>query len=248
MNTLTAVAAPSSGISEFKLGVDALLEKRRYFIEKILPTLVQGKDFFVIKGRRSLGKAGAEKLASLFQLVAVFWKDIETMESFKTIDGLVAYKCTLTKNGVIVAEGRGAAVLKEHNGCPNTTIKLCEKRAFVSAIIRATGLSDLFSQDLEDMPLSAIQPSGAVMTASESEASLADDHYDNFERAEQREEENEMEPEPITDKQKEYLYSLAMQNLDESKEKEEYLANIESLSKSDACSSIRAMLATVSAR
>ena len=76
MSTLTTVAAPSGDIVEFKLGVDTLLEKRRYLIEKILPTLVEGKDYFVIKGRRSLGKAGAEKLASMFQLVAVFEKDL----------------------------------------------------------------------------------------------------------------------------------------------------------------------------
>ncbi len=98
----TAVTVATGGIEEFKLGVDALLEKRRCFREKILPALIAGKDYFIIKGRKSLGKAGAEKLASLYQLVATFEKDTETMESFKNIDGLVAYKCTLSRDGVVV--------------------------------------------------------------------------------------------------------------------------------------------------
>ncbi len=247
MSTLTTIAAPSSGISEFKSGVDALLEKRRYFVEKILPTLVEGKDYFVIKGRKSMGKPLAEKLASLYQLVATFEKDADTMEVFKSIDGLIALKCTLTRDGVTVAEARAGAVLKEHNLCANTTIKICEKRAFVSAIIRATGLSDLFSQDLEDLPESAIQPSGAVMSSDEAETSLADDPHYPYERAEHAGSEEETEEvretaAPITERQKTFLYDLATQNM-EDPERSEYIANLDSMTKEDAKESIRGMLA-----
>lgn len=251
----TAITAAPSGIAEFRSGVDALLEKRQYFIEKILPTLVDGKDYFVIKGRKSLGKAGAEKLASLFQLSASFEKDTETMDSLKGIDGLIAFKCTLSKNGTPVAEGRGAAILKEHNGNANTLIKICEKRAYVSAIIRATGLSDLFSQDLEDLPLSAIQPapvatdipteeeSGtAVMSETEARASLADDPHYPYERAEREDEPQEETEPPISERQRAYLFDLVSQHLPDGDEKERYTASIDGMTKNDASEAIRGLL------
>ncbi len=239
----TAVAVATGGIEEFKSGVDALLEKRRYFIEKVLPTLIEGKDYFSIKGHRSLGKAGAEKLASLYQLVATFEKDTATMESFK-IDGLVAYKCTLSRNGVTVAESVGAAVLGDHQNNVHTTIRLCEKRCFVGAIIRGVGCSDFFTSDLEDLPEAVIQSASGW----EAERANIDDHDYPAERSEsERVEEGEYEV-PITERQREYLHSLASQNLDDGREKEEYLANIETLSKSDACSAIKAMLASTAGR
>ena len=50
-----------------------------------------------------------------------------------------------------MGQGRGASTLEKNEGDPNKTIKMAQKSAYIDSTIRATGLSDLFSQDLEDM-------------------------------------------------------------------------------------------------
>ena len=109
-------------------------------------------------------------------------------------------------------------------------------------MIRTTGLSDIFTQDLESMPEFAIQSHTAI-----EEASVADDPHYPYERSgnEESEEGAEMEPVPASERQISYLRDLAMQNLDEGAEKEQYMANIESLSRSDCSEAIKGMLAMV---
>lgn len=127
-------------LDAFKTGVDALLERREYFIRKIFPRLEKDRDYYEIKGRRSLGKAGAEKIGASYSFVATFRRDSETLLSFKNTEGLIALVCDLTRNNVLVGQGRGAAELKNNNGDVNKTIKMCQKSAFIDAVIRASGL------------------------------------------------------------------------------------------------------------
>ena len=140
-------------IDQFKLDVDSVLFKKQYFIEKIFPSFVEDRDYFIVDGRKTIGKSGAEKIGNAFGVVAVFERDNETMSAFAGVDGLIAYRCNLLnkKDGQIVAQGRGSSVLKEHEHNVNTTIKICQKRGYVDAILRFSNLSDMFYQDLEDL-------------------------------------------------------------------------------------------------
>ena len=104
----------SKSMNEFKMGVNDLLERRSYFISQVLPKLKENFDFYVIKGKKSLSKGGAEKLCSIYNLSATFEKDAETMSSF-SIPGLIAYTCTLSRNGVIQGQGRGCSTLAKCN-------------------------------------------------------------------------------------------------------------------------------------
>jgi len=167
MNQTLTIENPS--LVDFQTGVDCLLDKRKYFMAKILPTLKEGVDYHIIKGKKSLSKSGAETLCSIYSLVASFAKDAETMESFKSADDLVAYKCTLMRGGEFCGEGRGASTLKQNNGDYNKTVKMAQKSAFVDGTIRSTGLSNLFTQDMEDMEVrnsssSSSLPSGSSAT------------------------------------------------------------------------------------
>ena len=145
----------SKSMNEFKTGVNDLLERRSYFISQVLPKLKENFDFYVIKGKKSLSKGGAEKLCSIYNLSATFEKDAETMSSF-SIPGLIAYTCTLSRHGVVQGQGRGCSTLAKCEGDPNKAIKMAEKSSYISATIRTTGLSDIFTQDLETMPVSVI--------------------------------------------------------------------------------------------
>lgn len=131
--------------------IDGFIELRQKFIAKVNTICVEGKDYHVIQNKKSLAKGGAEKIASIFKWTAKFEKDTESLEMLGEVKGLVAYKCTLM-NGQFVGEGRGAAMLARNNGDPNKTLKMAQKSAFIDAVLRASGLSDFFTQDLEDMP------------------------------------------------------------------------------------------------
>jgi len=160
---MTEVIQESESMVEFKRGVDELLAKRQYFIDHVLPLLVEGKDYYVIDGKKSLGKAGAEKLCSIYNLTAQFIQDTDTIKAFEgSVKGLIALECNLyDKDDQCVAEARGASTLEMYANNPNVCVKMAEKSSFVSATIRATGLSDVFTQDLEDMPLLNVKNNGS---------------------------------------------------------------------------------------
>ncbi len=131
--------------------IDNFIEVRKAFITKVNAICVEGKDYHVIKGKKSLAKGGAEKIASIFHWTAKFEKDTESLEMLGVAKGLVVLKCTLM-NGQFVGEGRGSASLVANSNDANKTLKMAQKSAFIDAVLRASGLSDFFTQDLEDMP------------------------------------------------------------------------------------------------
>ncbi len=138
--------------------IDGFLAKRAEFITKVNAIMVEGKDYHVIQGKKSLAKGGAEKIASIFHWTAKFEKDTQALEMIGEIKGWIAFKCTLM-NGQFVGEGRGAALLTKNSGDLNKTLKMAEKSAFIDAVLRASGLSDFFTQDLENMPQEQISRS-----------------------------------------------------------------------------------------
>lgn len=128
--------------------IDGFIARRQEFIEKVNTICVEKKDYHIIQGKKSLAKGGAEKIASIFNWQAKFVKDEEALQMLGDTKGLVAFKCTLTNNEKFVGEGRGAATLEKNNGDPNKTLKMAQKSAYIDGVIRASGLSDFFTQDL----------------------------------------------------------------------------------------------------
>ena len=109
---------------------------------------ISGKD-----SKPSLSKAGAEKVLGWLKLQASFVPDTGTWEMLGRPQDLVCYVCTLrTRSGEIVGEGRGARSLKKDSGDVNKAIKMAEKSAMVSAVLRTGALSEVYTQDLEDLP------------------------------------------------------------------------------------------------
>jgi hypothetical protein len=108
---------------------------------------IGGKD-----SKPSLSKAGAEKVMGWLKLQASFLPDTGTWEMLGRPTDLVCFVCTIrTRSGEIVGEGRGARSVKKDNGDINKAIKMAEKSACVSAVLRTGALSDVFTCDLEDM-------------------------------------------------------------------------------------------------
>jgi len=155
--------------ADLKARIQEETEQRKLITEFISQHLKEGIDYGKIKiktkdGREveskpSLFKPGSEKFCSLFHFRPIFARDDETWEMSGKVPGLFTYKCELIAgNGVVVGEGRGAARLSEKIGwTENNAIKIAEKRAQIDAVLRTGGLSDFFTQDLEDMPGSQIE-------------------------------------------------------------------------------------------
>lgn len=176
----TAIIAQENQLVKSDADIDSFITKRQEFITKVNAICVAGKDYHIIQGKKSLAKGGAEKIASIFHWTAKFDKDNESLEMLGAKEGLVAFKCTL-QNGQFVGEGRGAAVLARNNGDPNKTLKMAQKSAFIDAVLRASGLSDFYTQDLEDMPREQISqpvsqtPAATTRKPTEKQAKLIKD-------------------------------------------------------------------------
>ena len=55
-------------------------------------------------------------------------------------------------NGNVIAEGIGARSVEQDKGALNKALKMAKKSALIDATLQAGGLSEIFTQDLEDMP------------------------------------------------------------------------------------------------
>lgn len=104
-------------------------------------------------GKATLCKPGSEKICGLLMLRPRFKRDVEAWEMLGGEAGLVTLVCELvTPAGVVVAEGRGARHRDQDFGDVNKCLKMAQKSAQTDAVLRCAGLSELFTQDLEDMP------------------------------------------------------------------------------------------------
>ncbi|MBI4912837.1 MAG: hypothetical protein HY823_08860 [Acidobacteria bacterium] len=170
---VTPSAMPPFGVTEIR--------KRTHAIQEVMKGVMkEGTHYGTIPGtpKASLWKAGAEILCMTFRLaplleshVTVDDPEAEWAYSLPRRDGSVVTgtctgffeveaTCTIQgPNGEILSRCSARCNNREAKyrslslfDIRNTVQKMGEKRAFVSAVLMATGASDLFTQDLEDFP------------------------------------------------------------------------------------------------
>lgn len=147
--------------NEFREALTRRGENRRALIEWVRSSLVDGVDYGAVPLRRggfskpSLRKPGAEKICGMLGVTASFptLKDYEAA----VIDGRplqqIVLRCHLIgPDGQIVADGVGARSVEQDHGDINKALKMAAKSAHIDATLRMAGLSEIFTQDLEDMP------------------------------------------------------------------------------------------------
>ena len=138
------------------------LQKIKSFQAMVQSQFTQNHDFGIIPGtgnKPTLLKPGAEKLLMLLGLSSEF----EILDSTRDFEsGFFQYqvKCKLLKGSVVITEGLGAANTREKKyikqdpfTMDNTVLKMAKKRALVDAALLVGSLSDVFTQDIEDMDL-----------------------------------------------------------------------------------------------
>jgi hypothetical protein len=178
MPAITSESPMDLPVDSFTKALIRREENRKALIKWISDNLTQGKDFgkihvvgkdkcaYAKEGRAhecnnprhwskpSLWKPSAEKICGMLGLIPRFpnlneyEKAVLRGEDIKVI----ILKCELhTPSGFIAAEGTGARRLAQDNGDINKSLKMTEKSAHIDATLRVAGLSEIFTQDIEDM-------------------------------------------------------------------------------------------------
>ena len=139
------------------------------FQNVIQKTLKEGHDYGVIPGtgnKPTLLKPGAEKILMLMGVTSEY----EIIERVQDYDrGFFAFtvKCVLSRGGQVITEGVGHTNTRERRytgvkegrepqdpyTLANTVLKMAKKRAQVDATLTIAALSEIFTQDIEDMDI-----------------------------------------------------------------------------------------------
>lgn len=147
--------------------VQYTMQKITQFQKVIQETLHQNHDYGIIPGTQkpTLLKAGAEKILMMLGLRSEF-EIVDSTRDFE--NGFFQYqvRCKLFKGDMLITEGLGSCNTKEKKyinqdpfSIDNTVLKMAKKRALVDAALLVGSLSDIFTQDLEDMDLEGEQVS-----------------------------------------------------------------------------------------
>ncbi|MDR5875113.1 hypothetical protein [Vreelandella gomseomensis] len=173
-NALTTSASPLDLPAEvFRAGLDRRKENRAALMEWVRSALVEGVDFGRIHvvsrnkcphgarcrnpahfSKPSLFKPGAEKICGMLG-VTIHYPTLSDYEA-AALQGVglahVIMRCEIRDaTGNVVADGVGARSLRQDSGDLNKSLKMAEKSAHIDATLRMAGLSEVFTQDLEDM-------------------------------------------------------------------------------------------------
>lgn len=145
-------------------------------IQQVMHSVMQENEHYGVipgtKGKPTLLKAGAEKLSHTFRLVPEY--RIQTVDhEGGHREYIVTCRLIHATSGTFQGEGVGSCSTMEKKyryrsewknnvkttvenpdlaDTYNTVLKMAKKRAHVDAILTATAASDIFTQDLEDMP------------------------------------------------------------------------------------------------
>lgn len=167
-NQLAVAGAEQVAALEVRQQVNQL----QYLMQQVLK---QGEHYGVVpgtKGKPSLFQPGAEKICLMFKLVPRY-----RIEKTQLPGGHreVEVTCTLYQRGSEIVEGEGIGSCstmerkyryrsKWNDGVKtteenpdiadtyNTVLKMAKKRALVDAVKSTTAASDIFTQDVEDLP------------------------------------------------------------------------------------------------
>lgn len=157
----------------FQAGLDRRKQNRAALMAWIREALVEGSDFgkIHIVGRNkcqagkycknpghfskpSLFKPGAEKICGMLGVTVNYptLPEYEKAALAGTRLSQIILRCEIIDaSGHVVANGIGARILSQDNGDINKALKMAEKSAHIDAVLRMAGLSEVFTQDIEDM-------------------------------------------------------------------------------------------------
>lgn len=161
---------------EFKAGLNRRKKNRDSLFEWLQDNLLEGTDWGRIHvvgkdqckngkfcqnmyhfSKPSLWKSGAEKIVGMLGL-RVTWPDLkEEKRGLKEDNKIIIMRARVVNDsGQILSEGMGARGLDQDYGDVNKAIKMAKKSSMIDAVINLGGMSELFTQDIENMDSEAV--------------------------------------------------------------------------------------------
>jgi hypothetical protein len=142
----------------FAAGLDRRKANRALLMAWIRSALVEGTDYGSIPTKRgpskpSLWKPGAEKICGMLNVTVTFptLSDYEAAAlAGKKLETLIIRCELISPAGAIVAAGVGSRSVEHDYGDLNKALKMACKSAHIDATLRMGGLSEVFTQDLEN--------------------------------------------------------------------------------------------------
>ena len=162
----------------FEQSLERREANRSVLIKWIRGSLVEDVDYGSImiggrKSRPSLFKPGAQKIVGKLGMVATFpnlTKYEDAVIGGNPINDIIL-KCELINpNGEPVATGVGARSVDKDGGDLNKALKMAKKSALIDATLDVGGLSEVFTQDIEDMNLADKKPAQSYDATQDPEA------------------------------------------------------------------------------
>lgn len=161
--------------------INSTINKIGQFQKVVQSQLMQNHDYGVIPGtpKPTLLKPGAEKILMLLGLRSEF-DIVDSTRDFEK--GFFQYqvKCKLFRGDMLVTEGLGSCNNRERKylkmdpyTMDNTVLKMAKKRALVDAALLVGSLSDIFTQDLEDIDLSGEKVTGRKRYATDQDGTIS---------------------------------------------------------------------------
>ncbi|MGZ5006779.1 MAG: J domain-containing protein [Methylobacter sp.] len=157
----------------FQEGLDRRKQNRAALMAWIRDALIDGTDFGKVHtvsrskcqagknchnpnhfSKSSLFKPGAEKICGMLGVTVRYPTLPEYEKAALTGTNLsqIIIRCEIVDgSGRVVADGVGARIIAQDNGDINKSLKMAEKSAHIDATLRMAGLSEVFTQDIEDM-------------------------------------------------------------------------------------------------
>lgn len=147
--------------ADFAAALERRGANRKALMTWVREALKAGTDYGTIQiggraSKESLWKPGAEKICGMLGLRAIFptLPDYEKAAIAGHEINHIILRChLLDAQGNVVADGVGARSVEKERGDLNKALKMAEKSALIDATLRCAGLSEIFTQDIEDMNL-----------------------------------------------------------------------------------------------
>lgn len=152
-----------------------------------------------------------DRVLGSYSLTAEIREDTQTLATMKHIGGMIAFICSLSRDGKVIAEGRGATVLGPNNKWLTRAVESAFNSALSDAVIRSTKVLGTF-----------LSTAGSSVSLEEAYTAV----------------EKEKNSEPATDKQISYLRQLIQINVEDDQERDQWESQLGEMSKREACVAI----------
>ena len=173
------------------------------------------KQSYNVQDKRHPVRLEIQKFIGAYQIDIQFEEDQETLQKFRHIPGLIAILCTLRKDGKVVGLGRSISVVNRINRIVERTVSMAINGIFLSACNSATKVLDTLR--LEAPALTGPRGLGEAYKMPEEEVS-------EF---------------AATDRQKSYLRELLSLAIEDEREREVKISQIDEMTKSEASAAIK---------